>query len=129
MLKRTGARTQPCFTPLLIAKASVTFPEDLASHAHMEKLDYLHKLRWASCSFKDCPKSFPADRIEGFGQINEHRVEWHIWLDILLLKLTHEKNHVHCASARPEAALCLRKILIRNGNEPVKDDLDQGGTV
>ena len=25
-LKRTGARTQPCFTPLLIAKASVAFP-------------------------------------------------------------------------------------------------------
>ena len=26
ILKTIGARTQPCFTPLLIAKASVTFP-------------------------------------------------------------------------------------------------------
>ena len=96
--------------------------KDLASHVFMEDLDHLHKLKWAYCSFKDCPKSFPADGIEGLGQINEHRVECHVLFDTLLLKLTHGKNHVHFASANPEATLCLRKIMLRNGNESVKDD-------
>ena len=91
----------------------------------MEELDHLHKLRLASCSFKDRPKSLPADRMEGFGNINEHRVEWHVLFDTLLLKLTHGKNHVHCASARPEVALCLGKILLGDGIESVKDDPDE----
>ena len=81
MLKRTGARTQPCLTPLLIAKASVTFPP-------VKTWPVLPT--WKSlCSFKDRPKSLPADRVEGVVQINEHRVEWHVLFDTLLLKLTH----------------------------------------
>lgn len=105
MLKWSGARTQPCFTPLLISKVChIPADEDLAGHTLVKELDDLDKLLWTSNIFKDCPQNFPVDKRQ-----------------VLLNALLSWKNHVHGASAW--APLCLWKNLLEDSDESVENDV------
>ena len=55
MLKRVGARTKSCFTPLELGKDSDPFESDLAALAFMQLVHHVQKLSRAAEALEDLP--------------------------------------------------------------------------
>lgn len=66
MLNRTGVRTHPYFTRLLISKGSVTIEKHLTNHASMKVLDNLYKPLCLSDVLKDSAVSLHTDSVKHF---------------------------------------------------------------
>ena len=59
--------------------------ENLTSHNIIKQLKDHCKFLRASSSLKDCPQSLSVDGVESFYQVDEDRVEWHVFLNALFL--------------------------------------------
>ena len=92
-LNRIVARTQPCFTPIVMAKefdwllVQRTCPV-IPSKSNRIRL---HKLLWATISLQDRPEGLPV-------QIYKDRVKGLVLFNALLLHLSDDKYHVHGAA-------------------------------
>ena len=65
-LNRTGAKIQPCFTPLEISnqwRRLVAIGEHLTRHAIVKEPADLDKLAWAAVSGQHRPEGLPVDRV------------------------------------------------------------------
>ena len=73
MLKRVGARTQPCFTPFVTGNGSEEFTIVLHSgfHAIVEKTDNVDDFFRAPKLRHDFPKAISVDSVESLSQVNK----------------------------------------------------------
>ena len=70
-----------------------TIVEDSGHHAVMELADDCDESARAAKFLHDLPEAFPADCIEGLGQVNKGRVKVAMLFHALLLELTSSKDH------------------------------------
>jgi len=103
-----------------------TVVEDSGHHAIMELADDCDESARAAEFLHDLPKAFPADRIEGLGQVNEGRVEVVMLFHALLLELTSSKDHITGPTTHTEATLALREVaLLQVLQQVVQQDTGQ----
>ena len=80
---------------------------NLAKLTLVELDDHSEELGGTAQLFEDCPESFPAHSIEGFGQVYKSDEQAPVLLTAFLLKLPQDKHHVRGTTLSPEAALAL----------------------
>nr|VZI17153.1 unnamed protein product [Spirometra erinaceieuropaei] len=112
-LKRAGASTHPCFTPLVNVNASETAPlgRDSRHHSVVQLTHHLIQTFRTAEFLHDLPQSFTIHRVEGFRQVHEVRVQVDPHLLALLLKLTGGEDHIRGPTNTTEDALAfLQKV-------------------
>ncbi|BHF69469.1 hypothetical protein SprV_0301251400 [Sparganum proliferum] len=93
-LKRVGAKTQPCFIPLVTANASETAPFPVTRAIIVKLTHYLGESPGTVECLHDSPQSFAIHRGKGFRPIHKVRVEVDLHLLTFLLQLAGEEDHV-----------------------------------
>ncbi|BHF64042.1 Peptidyl-prolyl isomerase cwc27 [Sparganum proliferum] len=125
-LKRVGARTQPCFTPLVTANASVV--RDSRHHAIVELTHHLNYSVRTAEFLHDFLQAVAINRVEEFRQLREGRVEVGPHLLTVFLQLTGGKDHASGSTMTAAAALSFRQgalfqVVVQTVEKDASEDL------
>ena len=119
-LKRTGASTHPCLTPLEMLKGSDASPSESTCPVmsswnwQIRFMNLVGHPAWTESP----PKGLSVDRVEGFRQVYEDGNEVHILFDALLLHLAYRGLVVGAAG--------FRQVFLRDvGDKADEDDPSQ----
>ena len=96
MLNRIGARTQPCFTLLMIGKDPERSLFNLIwpCWSLCSCLTMLRNFGEATRVLHDYPQSLFAHCVKCFGQVHEHYIQSFVLLPAFLLELSEDEHYV-----------------------------------
>ena len=125
-LKRTGASTHPCLTPLEMLKGSDASPSE-STCTVMSLWNW--RIRFTNLvgypSLDRITQRASVDCVKGFRQVYEDGSEVHILFDALL-HLAYREDHVGGTAVWSESTLGFRQAVLRGvGDEVVEDDPSQ----